>query len=106
MSWEDWIMRQSGLSVEKTVYDVLSEMAVQSYYLDRKNRKSDLKDRVHCFILWWNKNKPKMKAYNTTISVGRLLNCDHSTVIHYLGKRKPSIMYDENTKCINDFLNS
>jgi hypothetical protein len=106
MGWEDWIMRQNGLSKERTVYDVLSELAVSSYSLTRKSRKADLKDKMQYFILWWNKNKKNMRVYNSTIALGKLLNCDHSTVLHYIHTRKPTIMYEENTKCINDFLNS
>jgi hypothetical protein len=106
MSWEDWIMRENGLSNNKTVFDVLCEMAVSSYYLTKKSRKEDLKDRMQFFILWWNTNKDKMYAYKTTTALGGLLHCDHSTILHHIHKRKPTIMYKKNTKCINDFLNS
>ena len=106
MCWEDWIMREQGLSIEKTSYDILCEMAVSSYYLNKRSRKADLKDRVHCFLIWWTKNKRLMKSYNTTTTIGRLLNVDHSTVIHMLKRRKQTIMYEDNTKCISDFLNS
>jgi hypothetical protein len=106
MSWEDWIMRQSGLSKDKTVYDVLAEMAVSSYELDKRNRKADLKDRCQFFILWWMKNRHKMNIYTSTPTLGILLNSHHSTILHYIHKRKPTIMYEENTRCINDFLNS
>lgn len=106
MSWEDWIMRQSGLSKEKTVYDVLAEMAVSSYDLNKRNRKAELKDKCQFFILWWMKNRNKMNLYTSTTTVGKLMGCDHSTILHYVHRRKPTIMYEENTRCINDFLNS
>jgi|LauGreDrversion4_2_1035121.scaffolds.fasta_scaffold50222_3 hypothetical protein len=106
MSWEDWIYRQSGLSVEKTAYDILAELAVSSYNLDKKHRKAELKDRCQCFIIWWNKNKHLMNKYKSLHSVGELMNKNHATIIHQLKRRKPTIMYDINTRCINDFLNS
>jgi hypothetical protein len=106
MSWEDWIMRENGLSKEKTVFDLLCEMAVSSYYLSKKSRKADLKDRMQFFILWWKNNKKKMNKYNSTTALGGLLGCDHSTVLHYIHRRKPTMFYNDNTRCINDFLNS
>jgi len=106
MSWEDWIIRQASNNVEMTSYDFLCELCVSSYSLDKKSRKADLKDRVQFFILWWNVNKPKMSKYNTLTKMGTLLNADHTTVLHYIKRRKPTIMYEQNVKCINDFLNS
>ena len=91
---------------EKSSYDVLAELAVSSYELDRKNRKSELKDMVQYFIKWWYSERKKMKKYNTSVAIGKLLNKDHATVLHSLKKRKPTLYYDENTACIRDFLKS
>jgi hypothetical protein len=51
-------------------------------------------------------NKKKMNKYNSTTALGGLLDCDHSTVLHYIHRRKPTMFYNDNTRCINDFLNS
>jgi len=105
MDWEWWIM-SSNENTDYSRYDFLCELAVSSYKLNKKSRKADLKDTVQFFILWWKKNKKQMKKYNTLVSIAGLLCVDHTTIIHYIKRRKPTIMYEENTKCINDFLNS
>lgn len=106
MSWEDWIVRQETKGNDMTSYDVLCELCVSSYGLNRRSRKADLKDKVHFFILWWKKNSNVMSKYKTYTSIGALLGTDHTTIIHYLKRRKPTILFEENVKCIDDFLNS
>lgn len=90
----------------KSTYDILAELAVSSYELDRKSRKAELKDQMQFFIKWWNSEKSKMKMYNTSVKIGQLLKKDHATVLHSLKHRKPTIFYDINTACISDFLKS
>lgn len=106
MSWEDWIVRQASDENKMSSYDFLCELCVSSYNLDKKSRKADLKDKLHFFIFWWNNNKSKMIKYNTLQKIGKLLDVDHTTVIHHLKRRKPTILFDDNVKCISDFLNS
>jgi hypothetical protein len=105
MDWEWWIINSQN-EIKYSRYDFLCELAISSYKLDKKSRKSELKDTVQFFLLWWEKNKKKMNRYNTYTSIGILMKIDHSTVLHHLRKRKPTAMYTENTRCINDFLNS
>lgn len=105
MSWEDWIIRQTE-DKPYTSYDFLCELCVSSYGLNKKSRKADLKDKCHFFIHWWYKNRNNMNTYTTTVKLGQLLNVDHSTILHYAHRRKPTIFFEENTICINDFLNS
>lgn len=90
----------------KSSYDLLAELAVSSYELDRKSRKAELKDKMQYFIKWWFSEKSKMKKYNTSVKIGELLKKDHATVLHSLKRRKPTIDYDFNTACIRDFLKS
>lgn len=90
----------------KSTYDILAELAVSSYELDKKSRKSELKDQMQYFIKWWFSEKNKMKKYNTSVKIGKLLKKDHATVLHSLKRRKPTIFYDINTACISDFLKS
>jgi hypothetical protein len=106
MSWEEWIVRQESGKSDMTSYDFLCELCVSSYDLSKKSRKADLKDKVHFFILWWNTNKSKMSKYTGQVKIGQLLGVDHTTIVHFLKRRKPTIFYEENVKCINDFLNS
>lgn len=106
MSWEDWIIRQHSNGFDATTYDVLCELCVSSYNLNKKSRKADLKDKVHYFVIWWNSNKKMMKKYKSQSKIGELLGVDHSTIVHFLRRRKPTILYEENVKCISDFLNS
>lgn len=109
MSWDEWIARQESdpeKNLHKGTFDVLLEMCVSSYDLDKKSRKAGLKDKVQYFILWWNKHKSKMKYYKSTVKLASLLKVDHSTIVHYTHRRKPTIFYSENTRCIDDFLNS
>jgi hypothetical protein len=105
MDWEWWIINSQN-EIKYSRYDFLCELAISSYKLDKKSRKSELKDTVQFFLLWWEKNKKKMNRYNTYTSIGILMKIDHSTVLHHLRNRKPTAMYTENTRCINDFLNS
>jgi chromosomal replication initiation ATPase DnaA len=101
--WLEWINRSEGKS---SSYDTLAELAVSSYMLKSRSRKAELKDQVFCFIHWWMENKKKMVKYNSTIALGALLGRDHSTVIHYIHKRKPTLLYEHNVRCIRDFLYS
>lgn len=109
MSWDEWIARQESdpeKNLIKGTYDILLELCVSSYDLSNRSRKAHFKDQRQFFILWWFKNKKNMKHYNSTVKLGEALKCDHSTIIHYLHRRKPTILYYENTRCISDFLNS
>lgn len=105
---EEWIHWIAGYEQQesKSTYDVLAELAVSSYELDRKSRKAELKDKMQYFIKWWFSEKSKMKKYNTSVAIGQLLKKDHATVLHSLHRRKPTIEYDYNTACIRDFLKS
>lgn len=116
--WEAWLFNNADTEHESkkfTGFDHVCELAVQNYLLDSKSRKQALKDQVHYFLLWWKKNKRYMKKYTSTINIGALLKIDHSNVIHYTGRvnepdsigdRKPSLNFEDNTKCIKDFLES
>lgn len=108
--WENWIYN-NGLFVKGdnecgTRYDLLCEMVVSSYSLNEKRRHMELKDKVTCFLKWWEENKNKMLKYKTTTAIGKILNCDHSTVIHHIKRRKVSRDYNKNTYCIKDYLES
>lgn len=104
MSWNDWIKQNT---TDKDIdYDRLLELVVSSYQLDKTTRKMGQKDRVQFTILWWDKNKNKFKKYDTTIKLGVLLDIDHSTVVYHYKKRKKSRIYEEETQCIKDFIES
>jgi len=85
-------------------YDRLCELAVNSYELDKKNRKVELKDMVQYFCLWWLSNRKNMRYYTSYEKIGKLLNKNHTTVVHHISKRKPSNFYNQNIACIKDFL--
>jgi hypothetical protein len=105
--WESWIERFDVPDYEGTSYDRLLEICVSSYGLNEKSRKSDLKDRVQFLCKWWFRNRKFMKLYISYQQIATLLNLEnHATIHHHLYNRKPTINYDFNTKCINDFLNS
>lgn len=104
MSWHHWIEEhhpQSDIN-----YDYLLELAINSYSLMKKSRKMGHIDRVHYIVMWWYKHKNKFKKYNTTIKLGIALEIHHATVIHYYKRRKISRIYEEETKCIKDFIES
>ena len=115
--WENWIIRQNysnrGLVFgKKTQYDMIVDLAISSYTLNERTRKSDHLDRKHFFYLWWYANKGKMSSYNTLAHIADVIGEDHSNVIHYVGtngtngKRKKTGKFNENTSCIKDFLES
>lgn len=106
MSWEEWMINQENTAGYKNRYDLLAELAVSAYKLSKKSRKEDLKDRVQFFCLWWKDNKNLMGIYSSTTKLEKLLCLDHTTICHHINHRKPTIFYLDNTKCINDFLNS
>jgi len=103
MSWEYWIDSKGEKLID---YDKLLELVVSSYDLAKKTRKMGQKDRVQFIAIWWLKNKTKFIKYNSTTKVAVLLNVNHATIIHHYTKRKPSRIYDEETKCIKDFIES
>ena len=105
MSWENWIMRNDEHG-PITNYDFLLELAVQHYGLSEKNRRQELIDMRHYLVKWWKKNGKKFKRYKSLTAVGASMNLTHCTVIHYVKHRKKSLKYEENTKCICDFLTS
>lgn len=109
--WFHWLHNHASekLGNEKAryalnTYDKLCELAVSSYELQQRNRNSVLKDRCQYFLLWWMKNRKNMKYYVTYTKIGELLGINHATVIHHVSKRKPTAMYNENIKCLKDFL--
>jgi hypothetical protein len=102
MSWDNWIKNNT---VDKN-YDRLLELAVSSYNLDERTRKMDQKDRVQFIIKWWLKNKKKFKKYTNTEKIAGLLKIKHSTVVHHYTYRKKSRIYEEETRCIKDFIES
>jgi hypothetical protein len=112
--WEAWLFHNSPLEQRKfTGYDHLCELAVSAYDLDTSNRKVEIKDRLHYFLLWWKRNRKYMKKYNSLTAIGGLVKKDHSNVMHYVGKenekeglRKKSAFFEENVECIKDFLES
>jgi hypothetical protein len=105
MSWEDWLLN-NGHSNEMSAHDRLLEMAIDSYGIRDKNRKMEIIDRKHFLVLWWKKNQDYLNKYNTMTSLARLININHATVNHYEKHRKKSRLFNENTDCIRDFLNS
>lgn len=105
MSWEDWIVG-NGWDEHKTIFDTLMESAVSSYELDSCTRRQDHIDRRDYLLKWWNKHREHFRTYTTFMKVAELLNMDHSSVSHYINHRKKSRLFMENTKCINDYLNS
>jgi len=107
--WESWIDRENVKTnfVDTSSFDRLCELAVSAYDLDSANRKQDLKDRLHFFILWWNSNANKMKVYRRYTDLARLVKKrDHSMVHYYLEKRVKSLNFEYNTADIKDFLES
>jgi hypothetical protein len=105
---EEWMHWIAGYEKQepKSTYDLLAELAVSSYDLDKKSRKADLKDKVQYFVKWWFSEKKKMKKYKSSTAIGKLLKKDHATILHCLHRRKPTIDFDFNTACIKDFLKS
>lgn len=104
MSWDNWI--KNNITEREIDYDKLLEMVVSSYDLDKKTRKMGQKDRVQFIIRWWEKRKEKFIKYNTTTKIGVLLNIDHSTIVYHYKSRKQSRIYEEETRCIKDFIES
>lgn len=104
--WEFWIVKNEPGDQVITSYDLLCELAISSYDLNERRRHAELKDMVQYFILWWNSNKRKTKKYRTLSAIGEALDVDHSTVLHYIRRRKPTINFDKNVECLKDFLNS
>tara|TARA_R110002051_G_scaffold190863_1_gene259731 strand:- start:4 stop:351 length:348 start_codon:yes stop_codon:yes gene_type:complete len=107
--WESWIDRENIKTnfVDTSSFDRLCELAVSTYGLDSTNRKQDLKDRMHFFIIWWNNNLDKMRIYRNYSALGMLLKKrDHSIVSYYLTRRVKSLNFEYNTLDIKDFLES
>jgi hypothetical protein len=103
--WVEWIDRAT---YEQTMsaYDKLAELSVSSYDLSRKCRKAELKDQCQYFFKWWYANRNKMIKYKTYESIASLVMKNHTTVVHAVHYRKPTLFYDENVSCIRDFLRS
>jgi hypothetical protein len=89
-----------------SAHDRLLEMAIDSYGIRDKNRKMEIIDRKHFLVLWWKKNQDYLNKYNTMTSLARLINVNHATINHYDKHRKKSRLFNDNTDCIRDFLNS
>jgi hypothetical protein len=103
MSWQHWIMNEQGTASH---YDFLADLTISSYNLKDKSRKEKQKDLLHCFITWWTDNQNKFIKYNKIIDFANSLGLDRTTIIHYQKRRKKSKLYEYNTLCIKDFLNS
>lgn len=104
--WAYWIKEKEEESKYSKIYDRIAELAVSSYELTSKERYEYRIDEKHCFVIWWYDNKNRFKKYHTITALSKLLKINHSTLIHYMNHRKKSFRYDENTRCLNDFLNS
>lgn len=104
--WEYWVVKNEPNGGISTSYDLLCDLAINSYGLDERRRHSNLKDMVQYFCLWWDFNRPKMRKYTTLESIGKALGIDHATVLHHIRRRKPTIDFDKNVSCLKDFLNS
>lgn len=106
--WMHWISESMSerkkFSEILSTHDRLCELAVSSYELYERNRKAELKDRVQFFLRWWFDNRDYMNVYKTFDKIASLLKIDHATVIHHVRRRKPTMNYGDNTKCIKDFL--
>jgi len=105
MSWEDWLINH-GHSNDMSMLDKLLELVVNSYDVGTKSRKLDIIDRKHFLVLWWYEHQDYFDKYYTMTSFGNLINVDHATIYHYKKNRKKSRLFNDNTKCIKDFLNS
>jgi hypothetical protein len=103
--WEAWI-RNHTPNASNTPYDKIAEMAVYSYGLSERSRKEHLVDQKHYFIIWWGLNRGKFQNYNSLEKIGKLLNINHTSVIHHLYSRKKSPRFKENVSCLLDFLTS
>lgn len=109
MSWEhwlsvnDWSSDNSGI---ESMHDKLLELAIDSYDIRSKSRKMERIDVKHFLVLWWIKNKRQFRKYRTMSALAKLLNVDHATINHYEKHRKKSRLFNDNTQCINDFLES
>jgi hypothetical protein len=92
-------------------YDYVAERVVARFDLSKKLRVPELKDKVHFLLLFWKKNKRKFKKYKTKSAIGRLLELDHASVIHYAGtdlkfegRRKKSNFFNENNKELASYI--
>ena len=103
--WVEWIDRAT-YEHTMSAYDKLAELAASSYELSRKSRKAELKDQCQYFFKWWYANRNKMIKYKTYESISELLMKHHTTVVHAIHYRKPTLFYDENVGCLRDFLRS
>jgi hypothetical protein len=105
--WEEWIHdRETEMAREEYDYDKLLELAVSSYNLDDRCRILSVIDRKHHLITWWMNNRRNFTRYYTYQSVGDLMNLNHSTIIHYMARRKKSFSYESNVESLEDFLSS
>jgi len=105
MSWDDWLIN-NGYSNDMSMLDKLLELVVNSYDVGTKSRKMDIIDRKHFLVLWWKQNQDYLNKYQTMTSVAELIGVNHATVNHYEKHRKKSRLFNDNTDCIRDFLNS
>lgn len=104
MSWDSWIRNNSK---EKDIYyDKILEMVIDSYDLRKRTRKMAHKDKMQYVIIWWHRHKTKFIKYDTVVKVAKLFQVDHATIIHHYTRRKPSRLYEQEIKCIKDFIES
>lgn len=104
--WEAWILLSGNSLNNHYTLDKIAELAVSSYDLATKDRSEEYMDRKHCFIMWWDQNKGKFKKYNTTTKLANLLGMKHCSVVHHKLHRKQSFRFEQNTRCLRDFLTS
>ena len=105
--WETWIEREPTFPESSgSIYDKLCDLAVTNYNLTLESKEEDHADRIQFFILWWCKNKFKMKVYLKKGDVAKLLKRSYAIPNYYQKIRKPSADYDINTECLKDFLES
>jgi|GEM_PF-6693114 len=88
-------------------YDDLFRLAVEKYDLSKRTRRSLVVDQRQFLLQWWDKNIREFKEIKTLDNAADELGYSgigkHSTIIHLIDKRTPTIDYEENTKqlCID-----
>ena len=91
--------------ISNTEFDYIAEATVYCFDLEKKNRRMKVMDMKHCLINWWSENNKKFSTYKTMTDISKLLCVHHSSINHLQKHRKKSLLYKENTKEINLFIN-
>lgn len=101
MSWEHYI-NSNGYAQS---HDDILEYVI-SQFPDIKDRCQDRCDVKQYIILWWNDNKDKFKKYNSTIKIAGIFKFDnHTSVLHYISRRKPTNRYEYNITKVKNIIN-